>query len=223
MQHSSIIYVENAMVHGRLATVSVCIDFEELENRMLSGISSATAPYVCRIMWDAPEEIKDMACDTRHVECDNGYDAAQNAISEFTDTIGWLWDGEKKTWSEDIDMAADRLEEEAVAVSEARKEQIGAEEVASNIANHFSSLPNNSSSNSNLPLHEGAGFHILRAMENRSTSGVFACKVCGRDIGWDAPSGVCSCECLMEGQGLTLPEKVDHDCNRIMWPSGATL
>jgi hypothetical protein len=30
----------------------------------------------------------------------------------------------------------------------------------------------------------------------------FPCKVCGKDIGWDAPSGVCSRDCLDKGQGF---------------------
>ena len=28
------------------------------------------------------------------------------------------------------------------------------------------------------------------------------CSVCQREIGWDAPSGVCSSECLLKGQGF---------------------
>jgi hypothetical protein len=31
----------------------------------------------------------------------------------------------------------------------------------------------------------------------------YPCSVCGREIGWDAPSGVCSNECLAKGQGFS--------------------
>lgn len=30
----------------------------------------------------------------------------------------------------------------------------------------------------------------------------YKCSVCGADLGWDAPSGVCSSECLNRGQGF---------------------
>jgi DnaJ-class molecular chaperone len=32
---------------------------------------------------------------------------------------------------------------------------------------------------------------------------VYVCSVCGTDIGWAAPSGVCSEECLRNGQGFS--------------------
>jgi hypothetical protein len=31
---------------------------------------------------------------------------------------------------------------------------------------------------------------------------VFPCHVCGTEIGWDSPSGVCSTACLRKGQGF---------------------
>jgi hypothetical protein len=38
---------------------------------------------------------------------------------------------------------------------------------------------------------------------------MYPCQVCGKDIGWDAPSGVCSEACLRKGQGFPVFDSLD--------------
>lgn len=41
--------------------------------------------------------------------------------------------------------------------------------------------------------------------EHTTQSGRYLCAVCKVDLGWDAPSGVCSAACLYKGQGFAVP------------------
>jgi hypothetical protein len=49
----------------------------------------------------------------------------------------------------------------------------------------------------------GELFLTLKIRFKNKPAAKFPCKHCGGEIGWDAPSGVCSEECLRAAQGLS--------------------